>query len=127
MRRAARVFLSRNRSAVVSSKKDRITGTSCYILHGDRVIGKRREHGDVHSRVGRALQGTTAGTPTPALSLTGTLPVGVTLVGIADGTASLGGTPAAGTGGTYSLTLTATDSVGSATQAFTLTVQSAPF
>ena len=44
-----------------------------------------------------------------------------------DGTASLSGTPAAGTAGIYSITITATNGVGSpATQTFTLTVDAAP-
>ena len=44
-----------------------------------------------------------------------------------NGTATLAGTPAAGTGGTYALTFTATNGVGSPTvQNFTLTVNQAP-
>ena len=39
---------------------------------------------------------TTAGTPTPAITVTGTLPAGVTFVDNGDGTATLAGTPAAG-------------------------------
>jgi Putative Ig domain/Bacterial Ig domain/FG-GAP-like repeat/FG-GAP repeat len=69
---------------------------------------------------------TTVATPTATLSLTGTLPAGVTFVDSGNGTGMLSGTPAAGTGGTYPLTFTATNSVGSATQAFTLTVHQAP-
>ena len=44
-----------------------------------------------------------------------------------DGTATLSGTPATGTGGTYSITITATNGVSpDATQSFTLTVDQAP-
>ena len=51
------------------------------------------------------------------------LPAGVTFVDNGNGTGTLSGTPAAGTGGIYALTFTATNSVGSsAPQAFTLTV-----
>ena len=50
---------------------------------------------------------TTTGNPTPALSESGTLPSGVTFVDNGNGTASLSGTPAAGTGGSYSFTVTA--------------------
>lgn len=58
---------------------------------------------------------------------TGSLPSGVTFVDNGDGTATLSGTPAAGTGGTYALTLTASTGVPpDATQDFTLTVF-APF
>ena len=70
---------------------------------------------------------TTSGVPNPALSETGALPTGVTFVDDGDGTATLAGTPAAGTGGTYALTITATNGVTpDATQSFTLTVDQAP-
>jgi hypothetical protein len=69
---------------------------------------------------------TATGTPTPALTVSGTLPSGVTFVDHGTGTGTLSGTPAAGTGGTYPLTFTATNSVGSATQSFTLTVHQSP-
>ena len=69
----------------------------------------------------------TSGFPAPALSESGALPTGVTFTDNHDGTATLAGTPAAGTGGVYSLTLTADNGVGSpATQTFTLTVDQAP-
>ena len=61
------------------------------------------------------------------MSETGALPSGVTFTDNGDGTATLAGTPAAGSGGTYQFTITATNGVGSAaTQAFTLTVSQAP-
>jgi len=67
------------------------------------------------------------GAPTPAVSETGPLPTGVTFVDNGDGTATLAGTPAVGTRGTYTLTITAANGVGSdATQSFTLTVNAAP-
>jgi hypothetical protein len=69
---------------------------------------------------------TTTGSPAPALSLSGTLPAGVTFVDNGSGTATLSGTPGAGTGGTNPLTITATNSGGTATQPFTLTVNEAP-
>jgi hypothetical protein len=63
------------------------------------------------------------GFPVPTLGVAGTLPAGVTFTDHKDGTATIAGTPAAGTGGTYALTITAANGVGStATQAFTLTV-----
>jgi peptidoglycan/xylan/chitin deacetylase (PgdA/CDA1 family) len=68
---------------------------------------------------------TATGFPTPTLSESGTLPSGVTLstAGV------LSGTPAAGTGGTYPITITASNGVTpNATQNFTLTVNNpAPF
>jgi len=68
---------------------------------------------------------TTTGTPTPALSESGSLPSGVSFTDNHDGTATLAGTPAAGSGGTYNFTITATGSGTPATQSFTLTVDEA--
>ena len=64
----------------------------------------------------------------PALSDGGaTLPTGVTFTDNGNGTATLAGTPAAGTGGTYTFTITAANGVTpDATQSFTLTVDEAP-
>lgn len=70
---------------------------------------------------------TAPGGPAPRISYAGTLPAGVTLVDNSDGSATLSGTPAADTGGTYALTLTAANGMSpDATQAFVLTVQQAP-
>jgi hypothetical protein len=66
------------------------------------------------------------GFPAAALSESGTLPAGVSFIDNGNGKATLAGTPAAGTGGTYNLTITATSSAGSATQTFTLTVNQPP-
>ncbi len=66
---------------------------------------------------------TTTGTPTPSLAETGTLPSGVTFQYDGNGTATLSGTPSSGSGGTYSLTITASNGVGTnASQSFTLAV-----
>ncbi len=70
---------------------------------------------------------TTGGTPNPAIEKDGTLPSGVSFFDNADGTATLSGTPGAGTAGTYPLTFTASNGVGSdAHQDFTLTVEQPP-
>ena len=69
---------------------------------------------------------TSTGSPTAALSETGVLPTGVTFTDNGDGTATLAGTPAAGTQGTYPITITAHSYVANATQAFTLIVPKAP-
>ena len=61
---------------------------------------------------------TSTGVPNCTFSETGALPSGVTFAD--DGT--LSGTPAAGTGGTYPFTITATNVDGYDTQSFTLTV-----
>src|SRR5690606_19484858 len=68
---------------------------------------------------------TTSGFPSPALTLAGVLPTGVTFADNGNGTATIGGTPAAG--GAYALTVTAANGIGAdAVQAFTLTVNGAP-
>jgi Putative Ig domain/Immunoglobulin domain/Immunoglobulin I-set domain len=66
---------------------------------------------------------TATGPPTPTLSFVGTLPDGLTFVDNGNGTATLAGTPAAGTQSSYTLTITAANGVlPNATQVFTLTV-----
>jgi hypothetical protein len=70
---------------------------------------------------------TTTGHPTCKLPPPLTLPSGVTFTDNGDGTATLAGTPAANTGGTYQFTINATnDVIPDATQNFTLTVNQAP-
>jgi len=70
---------------------------------------------------------TATGSPSPSLTESGNLPAGVTFHDNGNGTATLSGTPAAGTGGIYPLIITASNGVGSpATQNFTLTVNQAP-
>ena len=63
---------------------------------------------------------TASGFPTPTLSEAGTLPSGV-----AFNAGVLSGTPGAGTNGSYPLVFTATNSAGTNTQNFTLTVNQA--
>ena len=66
---------------------------------------------------------TTAGAPAPSLVKAGALPAGVSFTDSGNGTATLAGTPAAGTSGVYPVTITAHNGVGSdAVQSFTLTV-----
>jgi YVTN family beta-propeller protein len=59
------------------------------------------------------------GNPRPTLSESGTLPAGVTFTAEDD---TFSGTPPAGSAGIYPIQITATNSVGSVTQAFTLIV-----
>jgi sugar lactone lactonase YvrE len=68
----------------------------------------------------------TTGYPAPKLTKRGSLPPGVTFVNNGDGTATIAGTPSMSAAGMYTLTLTATNSAGTATQSFTLTVSDAP-
>ena len=66
----------------------------------------------------------TSGYPTPSITETGTLPSGLTFVDQHNGNAKLSGAPTAS--GVFNLTMVATNSVGTVTQAFTLTVDLAP-
>jgi hypothetical protein len=68
----------------------------------------------------------TVGFPAARLSESGALPAGVTFADNGDGTATLSGTPWAGTGGIYSFTVTAANSASSVAQKFTLTVDQPP-
>ena len=70
---------------------------------------------------------TTTGNPPPNLHESGPLPAGVSFVDNGDGTATLAGTPAVGSGGVYPLTLNASNGVdGTLQQSFTLTVDEPP-
>jgi hypothetical protein len=69
---------------------------------------------------------TATGTPTPTLSHTGTLPSGVSFTAGTNGTATLAGTPSASASGVYAITFTAKNSTGTASQAFSLTVDQPP-
>ncbi len=73
-----------------------------------------------------AFDVTTTGAPASTVSESGTLPTGVVFTAQSGGTATLTGTPAAETGGSYKVTLKASNAVGTATQTFTLTVDQPP-
>ncbi|HEV2344102.1 MAG TPA: putative Ig domain-containing protein [Actinocrinis sp.] len=80
------------------------------------------------SNVGTAFSATitATGEPAPAIAESGALPAGLTFTDDGNGTATLAGTPAAGTGGSYPITISASSSAGTTTQAFTLTNTQAP-
>ncbi len=67
-----------------------------------------------------------SGSPAPNITMTGTLPSGVSFEPGLPGSASITGSAAAHTGGTYTVTLKAKGSAGTTTQSFTLTVDQAP-
>src|SRR5664280_1878310 len=69
---------------------------------------------------------TTTGYPAPAITETGALPKGITFTDNGNGTATLAGTAASGSGGLYPITIMATSTSGTATQVFTLTNAEAP-
>ena len=62
------------------------------------------------------------GYPAPALAESGPLPGGLTFTDNGNGTATITGTPAAGSGGRYPVTITATNTAGTATRHFKITV-----
>ena len=62
------------------------------------------------------------GYPTPAISLAGALPSGLTFVDAGDGTATIAGTPDANSGGSWPVTLSAHNSEGSAVAPLTIVV-----
>jgi hypothetical protein len=64
----------------------------------------------------------TSGYPTPVLTLAGPLPDGVTFTDGKDGSATISGSPATGSGGTYPLTLTLANGAGSTTETLHLEV-----
>jgi hypothetical protein len=67
-----------------------------------------------------------SGSPAPVLTETGALPGGLSFTDNGNGTATIQGTPATGTSGTYAITITAANGVGpNATQSFTLAVRPA--
>ena len=70
---------------------------------------------------------TSTGFPRATVAVTGPLPSGITFTANSNGTGTLAGTPAAGTSGTYPLTISASNGVGTAaSQSFVLTIASTP-
>ena len=68
----------------------------------------------------------TAGAPAATITMAGTLPEGVSFASLGNGQATLSGTPDSSSAGrSYDLNLTATNSFGSSSQTFTLTVDDA--
>jgi hypothetical protein len=67
---------------------------------------------------------TTTGYPKATITEAGPVPKGLRFIANTNGTATISGTPSAGTAGSYALTISATNGVGSpAVQAFLLTVR----
>ncbi len=69
---------------------------------------------------------TAKGYTTPALSESGPLPAGIAFTDNGDGTGALSGTPLAGSGGSYAITIIATNGLGSTTRTLTLKVHEGP-
>ena len=65
------------------------------------------------------------GSTTPSLKASG-LPASLNLADHGDGTGTISGTPSAGSGGEYFVTVTATNSLGSASKTFTIKIDEGP-
>jgi uncharacterized protein YegP (UPF0339 family) len=96
------------------------TATETYTLKVDEAPAITSVN-NTTATIGSALsfQVTSTGYPAPSYSYTGTLPSGVTFH---TGTGILSGTPRSGTAGTYTITITASNSTGTVSQTFTLDV-----
>jgi uncharacterized repeat protein (TIGR01451 family) len=104
------------------------TGTAMTLVHQPPAITSANNATFLVGSAG-SFTVTTTGFPAPSIARGGVaLPGGVTFVSNGDGTATLSGTPAALTGGTYAISFTAANVVSStAAQSFTLTVNEAPY
>jgi large repetitive protein len=69
---------------------------------------------------------TARGYSTPAFTESGALPTGLGFIDNGNGTATIAGTPAPDSGGRYQITVTATNQLGTTSQAFTLQVDQPP-
>jgi YVTN family beta-propeller protein len=99
------------------------TATQAFTLTVTRAPAIRRIP-TVRTRVGVALRLTVRATgyPAPALAESGPLPGGLSFTDNGDGTATIAGTPAAGSSGHYPITITATNTSAASTRHFTITV-----
>jgi large repetitive protein len=128
-------------SSLISDKAGNLYGTTSYggaskdgtifeLSGGGFAVAPKITSSDGYTFTGGytgSFTVTTNGSPTPTLSESGVLPTGVTFRDNGDGTATISGTPAAGTTGTYVLTLTATNgAVPNSIKSFTVTVGQAP-
>jgi LPXTG-motif cell wall-anchored protein len=68
---------------------------------------------------------TASGYPTPSFTMAGTLPKDLTFADTGKGTATISGTPAAGTAGSYTVTVNVTNDMADPAQSLTLTVKPA--
>ena len=100
------------------------TATQAFTLTVTRAPAIRKIW-TIRVRVGAALRLTVRATgyPAPSLAESGPLPGGLSFTDNGDGTAVVAGTPAAGSGGgRYPVTITATNTSGTATRHFTIVV-----
>jgi len=103
-------------------------GTAATLTLNQNVAPTILSAGSATSIVGASFTETvvTTGAPTATITETGALPGGITFTDNGNGTATIAGTSASGTGGSYPVTITASNPSGTVTQAFTLTNAEAP-
>jgi large repetitive protein len=113
------VTLTAKSAAGTTTQAFRLTITKAPVI---KHIPATRAH------VGAALNLviTAKGYTTPALTESGTLPSGLNFTDSGNGTATITGRPAPGSGGSYQITITATNQLGTTSQTFTLKVDEAP-
>lgn len=97
-------------------ERAQVAPTASGPAHVDLVVG---------SQADPAAVVTTTGSPQPSLSATG-VPAGLTFTDNGDGTGTLAGTPAVGTGGVRTVTVTATNEAGSGTTQIEVEIAEAP-
>jgi hypothetical protein len=87
-----------------------------------------RTTGTIRTEVGGSVQHVISakGYPVPALTEAGSLPAGLAFTVTGGGTAVIRGTPSAGSGGRYPVTITADSSTGTAARRITITVRQRP-
>jgi hypothetical protein len=116
-------------SLTLTAKSTAGTATETFSLTITRAptINRVPTVNDLVGTVMTPLTITARGYDKPAVSLTGPLPSGLTFVDNGDGTATLSGTPDGTSNvGSQTLTVTATNAYGVATQAFTLNANQLP-
>lgn len=80
---------------------------------------------DLQAGIYKSFTVTTSGSPTPTLSENGGLPAGMSITARSDGTATIAGTPALNSIGSYVAALTASNVFGGVQQSLAMTVSSA--
>jgi hypothetical protein len=94
-----------------------------FTLTVNRAPGLRHV-GTVHAPIGTAMDQAlkATGYPVPSLTESGALPAGLSFTDNGNATGDIAGTPAPGSGGRYPVTVTATSTLGSASESFTIVV-----
>jgi hypothetical protein len=110
----------------IKAKNNLFTATQTFVLSITKAPAiKNITTKTAHVGTAFTVSLSATGSVTPSLSATG-LPSGLTLTDQGNGTATIAGTPATGSGAAYLVTITATNSFGSTTKTFTIKVYEGP-